>query len=184
MFTASGVETPDSAAGDCQKKLLRKSGIYHRDLSDFNCPGEIPGQIGGAVNEYELFFEVDPVPKGRPRFTRTGHAYTPKKTAQYEKQIRAIYDLHRGAFFEGPISIKLVFNMPIPKSTTKKMKRQIEDGLIQYTKKPDLDNLAKAVLDALNGIAFADDSQIVKLNMEKRYGCCPGVWLQIKEVCN
>ena len=136
------------------------------------------------MQKYELFFEVDPVPKGRPRFTRTGHAYTPQKTAHYEAQIRAIYDLHRGVHFEGPISVKMVFNMPIPKSFTKKVKRQIEDGDYQHTKKPDLDNLAKAVLDALNGLAFDDDSQIVKINMEKRYHCCPGVWVQIKEVCN
>lgn len=136
------------------------------------------------MQEYELFFEVDPVPKGRPRFTRTGHAYTPKKTSHYEEQIRAIYDLHRGPCFDGPISVKLIFNMPIPKSFTKKVKRQIEEGDFQHTKKPDIDNLAKAVLDALNGIAFNDDSQIVKLKMEKRYHCCPGVWVQIKEVVN
>ena len=136
------------------------------------------------MQQYELFFEVDPVPKGRPRFTRTGHAYTPQKTEQFEKKIRAIYDLHKGEYFEGPITIRLLFNMPVPKSFTRKVKRQIEDGLFQHTKKPDLDNLAKAMLDALNGLAFKDDSQIVKLTIEKRYHSCPGVWLEIKEVCN
>lgn len=134
------------------------------------------------MKEYELFFEVDPVAKGRPRFTRTGHAYTPQKTSHYEEQIRALYDLHRGPCFEGPIEVRLQFNMPIPKSATKKMRRQIEEGADAHIKKPDLDNLAKAVLDALNGIAFTDDSQIAKIKMEKRYHWCPGVWLQIKEI--
>lgn len=134
------------------------------------------------MHQYEIFFEVDPVPKGRPRFTRTGHAYTPEKTAHYEARIRALYELHKGEYFEGPIEVRLVFNMPIPKSFTKKVKRLIEGGEYPHTKKADLDNLIKSVTDAIIGVAYADDAQIVKLTAEKRYHCCPGVWLQIKEV--
>lgn len=138
----------------------------------------IPAE-GRGLKQFEIYFEVEPVPKGRPRFTRTGHAYTPKKTADYEKQIREMYF---GPCFEGPIYVKLIFNMPIPKSFSKKKREEAGCQRIQYTKKPDLDNLAKAVLDALNGVAFTDDSQIVRLGMEKRYHRLPGVWLEIWEV--
>lgn len=129
----------------------------------------------------EIFFPVIPVAKGRPRFTRTGHAYTPKKTADYEKQIAQIYQDQHGELFVGPIEIKIVFQMPVPKGYPKRVIKQIEEGTLKHTKKPDADNLAKAVLDALNGVAFTDDSHITKLVLVKRYSLYPGITMTIKE---
>lgn len=132
----------------------------------------------------ETFFPIDPVSKGRPRFTRSGHTYTPKKTADFEKQIAAIYTEEHGELFVGPIEVKLVFQMPIPKGYPKKAIKQIEEGTLKHTKKPDLDNLGKAVLDALNEIAFTDDSHITKLTLVKRYSLYPGIRMTITEDVN
>ena len=129
----------------------------------------------------EIFFPIIPVPKGRPRMTRTGHTYTPKKTADYEKAIADHYKSEGGELFVGPIEVKLIFQMPIPKGYPKKVIKQIEEGTLKHAKKPDIDNLAKAVLDALNEIAFSDDSHITKLTLVKRYSLYPGTTMTIKE---
>lgn len=55
-------------------------------------------------------------------------------------------------------------------------------GIEQATKKPDADNIAKAVLDGLNGVAFVDDSQVVALMVKKTYGLTPKVKVRIKEI--
>lgn len=121
------------------------------------------------MKKTEIFFPFEPKPKGRPRFTRSGHAYTPETTQNYEQKISEYYKEQTDDFYNGAIQIRLTFLMPIPKSTTKKMRRLIETGNIKYTKKPDLDNLQKAVLDALNGIAFSDDKIITRIVAEKKY---------------
>ena len=66
----------------------------------------------------------------------------------------------------------------------KKALKQIEEGTLKHTKKPDLDNLGKAVLDALNEIAFTDDSHITKLTLVKRYSAFPGIGMTITEDVN
>lgn len=164
-----------------------KWSIYHRDLSDFEKPLSISEAVAGKGDRLvsqELFFPFYPTPKGRPRFTRTGHAYTPKKTSDYEQNIADYYKLHNGIFFEGPIEVKIIFYMPIPKGTPKRVLNIMKEGDYPHTKKPDLDNLAKAMLDALNGVAFTDDSNITALKLSKTYNTSPGIWLAIKEVCN
>ena len=129
----------------------------------------------------EIFLPFVPIPKGRPRFTRSGHAYTPKRTSDFECSVADYYKKHGGRYYEGAISIRLIFSMPIPKSFTKTVRQLIEDGLVKHTKKPDLDNLCKAVLDGLNGVAFKDDSQITHLSITKQYATRAGIWLVIRE---
>ena len=134
-----------------------------------------------GMRTQEIFFPFDPVAKGRPKFTRTGHAYTPKKTSDYEKAIRDYYQEEGGELFVGPIEVKLVFQMPVPKGYPKRAIKQIEEGSLKHTKRPDLDNMAKAILDALNEVAFTDDSHITKLTLVKRYSFFPGTTMTIKE---
>lgn len=122
------------------------------------------------MRKTEIFFPYEPKPKGRPKFTKIGHAYTPKKTEEYEKQIKDYYLEHTQDYYDCAVSIKLVFHMPIPKSVTKKQRALIEQGIIKCIKhNGDIDNLAKSVLDALNEIAFRDDCLITKLSLEKKY---------------
>ena len=126
----------------------------------------------------EVKFTVLGVPKGkgRPRFTRTGRTYTPKDTILYENLVATSYD---GGKLEGDLSAKIVCYFPIPASTTKKKRELMLTEEVYYNHKPDLDNLAKIILDSLNGIAFDDDRQVVRLEVSKFYSDRPRaeVWL-------
>lgn len=137
-----------------------------------------------------MIFEIpgEPVGKGRPKFsTFNGHAvaYTPKKTANYENLVKLMYMemVHKEPFEKSAkLSAKITAYFPIPKSASKKNRELMMCGLMCPTKKPDADNIAKSVLDALNGIAYYDDSQIVRLVVEKWYSVEPRVVVSIEEV--
>lgn len=122
----------------------------------------------------------DPVGKGRPRFTKNGHAYTPKKTVDYEDEIRKAWQEQAGgAKVEGAIKAEIVAVFSVPKSTSKKAREKMLSGQVRPTKKPDADNIAKCI-DALNGLAFDDDAAIVELNVTKIYGEKPGVTYRLR----
>lgn len=101
--------------------------------------------------------------QSRPRFTKSGHAFKSKQDKEYEQIIRNAY-IESGGQFLGdnvPIQIHVYVFRSLPKSTPKKIKEQPD------TNKPDIDNIIKSVLDALNGVAFADDSQVICVNAYK-----------------
>lgn len=139
------------------------------------------------MREVALRIPVEPKPKGRPRFTSFGghvHTYTPSKTSQYEEKIKQYYQRATNYFkYEKSqaICVSLVFGMPIPVSTTKSRKVAMADGIIRHTKKPDIDNLIKSVLDALNNVAWVDDSQIVRISASKTYALEPYVYVRVYE---
>ena len=118
-----------------------------------------------------MTFEVPGKPRGkaRPRFAR-GRAYTPAETAAYENLVGLMYKQAGGQCLEGPIDLHITAYFPIPPSAPKAKRAQMASGCIQHTIRPDADNLAKAILDGLNGIAFTDDKQVWRLAVEKRYG--------------
>tara|TARA_S200002703_G_scaffold131480_1_gene119039 strand:+ start:2298 stop:2705 length:408 start_codon:yes stop_codon:yes gene_type:complete len=113
-----------------------------------------------------------PVGKGRPRFSR-GRVYTPQKTKDYERLVsNAAYAEMRQAGIEvldQPVTLTILAQFEIPKSWAKW--RQDAALLGAFTPgKPDIDNVAKAVLDALNGIVYTDDKLVCDLVVKKRYG--------------
>lgn len=111
-----------------------------------------------------------PQGKARPRFnTLTGRAYTPNKTGAYERLVALCYKQAGGKLLDGAIRIDIKAYYPIAKSHTKKNKAAMESGEIKATIKPDIDNVAKAVLDGLNGVAFEDDKQVINLRIAKAY---------------
>lgn len=130
----------------------------------------------------QLTIDGVPVAKGRPRLGRYG-TYTPKKTQEYEEYVKMCWVAKYGAIqpAEQPLEVNIVFYMPIPKGYSKKQKAEILSGRLKHTKKPDIDNLIKSVLDALNGLAYADDSQIIKVTAVKRYAETGSTELTIKE---
>ncbi len=136
---------------------------------------------------FSLTFHVDlnPVPKGRPRFSKIGgfvRSYTPKKTSDYEIQVKAVaQSAMTREPLETPLAAFLYFRLPIPKSYPKKRVQACLSGLERPTKKPDLDNLAKSVLDALNGVVYLDDAQLVSLHITKVYASNPGVDVMVRE---
>jgi len=104
-----------------------------------------------------------PCAKARPRMTKKGHVYTPKETLDFQNRVRvcfhAAYPGHRP--IEGPVAVAVIARFLPPKSAKATLKRVVaEKGMYPHTKKPDLDNIVKAVLDALNGVAWRDDSQV------------------------
>lgn len=116
-----------------------------------------------------------PVAKGRPRFARaTGRAYTPAKTANAEAFIKmlAVQAMRGKEIVTGPVAVKMWVHMAIPASWSKVRKQQALYMEIRPTGRPDLDNVFK-MLDALNGIVWQDDAQIVEAEIMKRYSAEP-----------
>lgn len=145
----------------------------------------MPLGFGETEKELAASFTVDGAPQGkaRPRVTRHG-TYTPAKTKEYEKAVQWSYMTQcQGAMFPD-VSLMVMIDAyyPIPKSATKKKHERMQDGLIRPKVKPDLDNVAKAVCDALNGQAYRDDAQIAALYVRKWYDEKPRVEVQIRMV--
>lgn len=132
------------------------------------------------TDEYKrLTVYVEPVPKARPRHTKTGRTYTPKKTVDYENLIAKCWNM---GMSDSTLKMELKFYMPIPKSMRKKDRELALSGKIAPNKKPDIDNLIKSVLDALNEVAYFDDKQVTSLVAEKLYADTPRVEIKITEI--
>jgi len=136
----------------------------------------------------QIHFQVegDPKGKGRPRFSRVGNftkVYTDKQTLSYEamiaffaKQAMGVTDL-----LETPVSVFLYVRLPVPQSYTKKRREACLGGTEKPCKKPDIDNIAKTYLDAMNGVIFVDDTQVVDLHVKKLYSDKAGVDVMVME---
>lgn len=111
-----------------------------------------------------------PVAKGRPRLGKWG-TYTPEKTVNYENLVKLSYiEQYKGfELMEGYLKIEMYFFMQIPKSTSNKKRELMLQRKILPDKKPDYDNMAKAITDALNGVAYIDDNQVVEAHIYKFY---------------
>lgn len=113
-------------------------------------------------------------------------AITPKKTREYENVIKVFAQKEMKALKSKPLQCAVVVMIDayrsIPKSFTKKKRAEIEAGTLRPTTKPDADNIAKAVLDALNGVVFHDDNQVVSLSVQKFYSDDPRVEIKIMGV--
>ena len=128
----------------------------------------------------------EPKGKGRPRFsTQTGRAFTPKQTVNYETLVHTEYMVQcKGFRFpdDAMLDMRILAYYSIPKSGSKKVKAQKLANVIRPTKKPDMDNVVKMVADALNRVAYKDDTQIVDCQCRKFYSDNPRVEVIIKEV--
>ena len=133
----------------------------------------------------EISFEIagKPMSKQRPRMTKKGFVYTPKETIAYENYIKCVfqnkYPSHEP--FTGIVEADIKAIFPVPKSYSKKKTKELLETHDNYTHKPDLDNIAKIVLDSLNGIAYRDDSQVTILHLNKEYGVQPKVIVKLEE---
>lgn len=127
-----------------------------------------------------------PCGKGRPRFYN-GRAVTPKDTVNYETLVKLAFSQANPSAepiaAKAEVIAKIKAYYPIPVSASKKLQARMRAGLMKPTTKPDTDNIAKIVLDALNGIAYHDDAQIVELQVTKLYSDEPRVmvWLAVIE---
>lgn len=133
-------------------------------------------------------FIVDGKPQGkqRPRFSRISKTvYTPTKTAKYEKQIAKAYTESGGKCIPADcyVSVNVSAFFPVPKSYSKKKREDCLERILRPDKKPDIDNILKVVLDALNEVAYEDDKQVVELIGRKYYTESDGyLWVSVREV--
>ena len=136
-----------------------------------NCCFEIEGKIKG---------------KGRPRFTNYGKfvkTYTPADTASYENLIKLQFRISCGNWYsELPLKMKITAIHGIVKSASKKDKEKMLSGHIKPTKKPDADNIVKIICDALNGVAYKDDTQIIELECRKFYSDIPRMEITLEDL--
>ena len=135
--------------------------------------------VGGAMR---FVVPGQPVGKQRPRFAR-GRAYTPKKTADYEKHVAAYARLAlaaHGPIPDGPVAVRLVLVFDRPKRL---LRKKDPPGRMWHTMTPDIDNCAKACLDGLQGVLFKDDRCVVSLIVEAFYRAKdekPGVCFEVR----
>ena len=128
-----------------------------------------------------------PVPQGRPCVNmRRGIVYDPSESKQEKQRIKMELMIHMRKYtipmLDGPLKVTIRFFIPIPKSFSKKRRVDAHEGRLFPIPRPDLDNLAKLVLDACNGILFTDDRCIVDLVLSKRYSNDPRVVIEVEGV--
>lgn len=133
---------------------------------------------------YEFEVEGNIVGKQRPRVNMyTGNVYTPNKTKDYEEWIKQSFFLKYPRFeiLENRVSIEIIAYLKIPKNTSKVKTNEMLENKISPLKKPDIDNIGKIVLDALNKYVIKDDIQVSKINIEKKYSEEEKLYIKIEE---
>jgi len=137
----------------------------------------------------QIMFTVygDPVAKGRPRFAKRGNfvqTYTPEKTKTYESEVAMMAKAAMGASeaLEGALEAFIYVTFAVPDSYSKKRSEACLSGLEKHTKKPDLDNVVKSVVDGMDKIVFLNDSQITSIHATKVYGEIAKVEVMVREI--
>lgn len=133
-----------------------------------------------------LAFTIPGAPQGkaRARTCRNGHTYTPDGTVLYENLVKTefLQQCGRGQRITGDrpaLHMEIVAVYPVPASYSKRNRVAALSGDMLPAKKPDADNIAKIIADALNGLAYDDDAQITDLSVMKRYGEEPEVRVKV-----
>lgn len=135
---------------------------------------------GVGATEQEIFVRGIPQPQGSVRAFRNRKTGQPiivcktRSTGEWRQAIKAVLSLDwTGPAIDGPVRLSLVFRLPRPASAPKKR--------ILPERRPDLDKLVRAVLDALRGIVYVDDARVVELVARKVYSPEPGVQIRVSE---
>lgn len=134
----------------------------------------------------KLEFDVKPMAKQSFRTTRTGNKYLDPSVIKYRKAIRnmAIAQMRnqKAERIEGAVNMNIVYAFRRPQSLSKKERNEIDGGkTVPKTTKPDIDNLTKAILDALNGIVWKDDAQVTQINIQKVWSAKDQIEVEIWE---
>jgi len=122
----------------------------------------------------------EPKGKQRPRWHKFG-TYTPTETVNYETYIKELFTIKYPDFIplESTLEMELCMFLSIPKSTGNKKKELMRTKAIQPGKRPDIDNVLKVVCDALEKLAYKNDSQIVDVVATKEYSERPRLEIKI-----
>lgn len=132
----------------------------------------------------------EPRGKARPRFSRQNGkvvTFTDKQTQAYENYIKVMFKrAHPDRCFpEGAmLDLRVIAYFGIPQSASQKRRTEMLAGGIRPTKRPDADNILKAVADSLNGLAYHDDAQLVDTQIRKFYSAQPRIEITIQDTGN
>lgn len=129
----------------------------------------------------------EPQGKGRARIGKVGNfarMFTPAKTVAYEGLAAMAAQAAMGLTtpFEGACAIHVDAFYAVPASMSKKRQVMALEGQIRPTKKPDGDNILKAICDGINGVVWKDDVQAVDARVTKRYGHTPCVHVTVAQI--
>lgn len=126
-----------------------------------------------ATDQLFFTFDIEPTPQLRPRVSSRGgyvKVYDPPKVKQFKRILRSLaVNQYARPPMIGPLSVSLIFYRPVQKSISQSERERRLTNRSKPVVKPDTDNYIKSTLDALNGVLWHDDAQIVKLTAEKRY---------------
>ena len=138
-----------------------------------------------ATDQLFFTFEIEPVPQLRPRVSSRPYirVYDPPKVKNFKNLLRslAVNQYSRPPML-GPLSVSLTFYRPVQKSISQSERERRLSNESKPVVKPDTDNYIKSTLDALNGVLWHDDAQIVKITAEKRYGETGKIIISVKPV--
>lgn len=148
-------------------------------------PPAMPAGIFSPDEPVTFHIPGEPQGKGRARsFLMRGRIVTttPPKTRSYEGIVASLAMDAMGDRppFDGPVQIDLSAFFGVPQSWSRKKQAAALAGMMKPGKKPDLDNIAKAITDGMNGVVMRDDSLIVAARLSKRYGPQPMVVVTVK----
>lgn len=142
----------------------------------------------GRVVALDLWLDLLPVPKERPRVVRTKSgktvSFTPPRTKRFTSDVATVAKavMAGNSPIHGAVALTMVFRMQIPPSWPLWRQKAAAEGRVVPTARPDMDNLEKALLDALNGLAFTDDALVVDRLARKRFGVQPGIRLRVESL--
>ena len=136
------------------------------------------------INTVSFIVPGEPQGKGRAKIVRIGgfsRMATPQKTVAYEGLVShaAQQAMSGAAMFLGPCRIELDVLCSVPASWSQKKQREALEGSTRPAKKPDADNVLKAVCDGINGVVWKDDVQAVEVLLRKVYAATPGVRVRV-----
>lgn len=135
---------------------------------------------------WSVLIPLAPQGKARARVVRTKRgrtiAFTPAKTARYEEQILRFAAASWGARprVQGPVFVDVSAAMPVPRSWKLARREAACDGFISHTSRPDLDNIIKGALDAISGLVFTNDTQVVSIKADKFYAAEPSLRISVR----
>ena len=132
----------------------------------------------------QLTIPGNPVGKQRAHVCKSGHAFTPVKTVNYETLIKELFataNLNHIPW-RGPVLMRVTAYFQIPKSVSKKRRLEMETERVWYPHRIDGDNLWKIIADALNNLCYVDDGQVVDGHVHKYYSSRPRVEIELEEL--
>lgn len=131
-------------------------------------------------NKISLTIPGEPKAKQRHRWFKHG-TYLPEKTVSYETYIKELFSIKYSEFMPkgGALTLHIWAGLLMPKSTSKKKLAEMKLGILEPEKKPDVDNILKTVMDALEKLAYKNDSQICHVVIDKAYSDRPRLEITI-----